>query len=51
MWVAVDDNEDKMVFLCSLKVSEEDRKPKVVTYVTSLGKTFMKMFAGEIPKF
>lgn len=51
MWMAVDDNEDKIVFLCSIKSNEDDRRPKVIAYVTSIAKTFQRMFAGEILKF
>jgi hypothetical protein len=51
LWVAVDDNEDKIVFLCRIKSSEEDLRPKVIAYLTSLPKIFQKMFTGEVLKF
>ena len=51
LWVAVDDNEDKIVFLCRVKSSEEDRRPKVIAYLFSLAKIFQKMFLGGVLKF
>jgi hypothetical protein len=46
LWLAVDENEDKIIFLCRIKSSEEDRRPKVIAYLTSLAKTFQRMFSG-----
>ena len=51
MWIAVDENEDKIVFLCSIKTAKDDFRPKVTAYVTSLSKTFQIMLSGEILKF
>jgi hypothetical protein len=50
--LAVDDSEEKAVFLCKVVKNERDRKPKLVAYLTNLQKTLAKCFqGGGNPKF
>jgi hypothetical protein len=44
--LSVDDSEEKMVFMVKLRTSEVDQRPKLICYLTSISKTFTKVFSN-----
>ena len=42
--LSVDDSEEKMVFLVKMKNNIQDPNPKLIAYLTSIQKTFSKIF-------
>jgi hypothetical protein len=51
VFIGIDDNEEKMVFVCTLKTDDDDKRPKVIAYLLSIPKTFQKMFSKEVLRF
>ncbi len=49
--IAVDDSEEKMVFITKVKNNIQDKNPKMITYLTSIAKTLQKVFNTGSPKF
>jgi|LauGreDrversion4_2_1035121.scaffolds.fasta_scaffold44389_3 hypothetical protein len=47
MIVSIDDSEEKMVFLVKMLLNKQDLKPKLIVYLTSISKTFNKVFTTD----
>ena len=43
--MAIDENEEKMVFLVKMLFNDRDQKPKLVSYLTSIPKTLQKILS------
>lgn len=46
MIMSIDDSEEKMVFLVKIRLNQQDLRPKLVAYLTSIPKTLNKIFTG-----
>lgn len=49
--IAIDDSEEKMVFLAKALKNEDDKKPRMIYYLTEIKKTLQKIISNGNPRF